>query len=171
MVLFPWFLVIWISFFLTNEKNIREVKWKRYIQIKPCFFWVLMISFSFHFPKQVGYQLEKWETLSIFENQKGNISSKLLCSSPKEGCWKMISFRQEACRRVWMGLTDNWQLTNGQIFNWQLTNRWKSNWQLTFVVGFYWQVTKDRIALNILKTGSEIRAVDLFCLLKVRFFN
>ena len=132
-----------IFFFLTNEKNIREVKWKRYIQIKPCFFWVLMISFSFHFPKQVGYQLEKWETLSIFENQKGNISSKLLCSSPKEGCWKMISFPQEACRRVWMGLTDNWQMAKFLTDNWQIAENLTDNWHL-------WWAFTDRLQ----KTGS-----------------
>ena len=56
-----------------------------------------------------------------------------------------------------MGFTDNWQVA--KIFN----------WQLTFVMRFYWQLTKDRIALNILKTGCKIRTVDLFCPIKVRF--
>ena len=72
---------------------------------------------------------------------------------------------RERCSRccdvaLFEGLDDvNRQLTNGQNFNWQLTNRLKSNLQLTFVVRFYWQLKKDRIALNTLK----IRTVNLFC--------
>ena len=62
--------------------------------------------------------LKNWDDVRIHRTQK-------------DGDWYMYIYPQ---LRVWMGLTDNWQLAKILTDNWQMVENLTDNWHLPWVL-------------------------------------